>query len=157
MFSISWSSQCHLFWCGRITLSALYNDNIDHLKCRQKSQIAWTILLAVFWMGIKCSQGYWETLQWRHNGRDGVWNYQPPNCLLNRLLRCRSKKTSSSASVAFAWGIHRWPMYSPHKRPVTRKMFPLDDVIMLQPPLCLLVPTAVRCYTMGPFYYQGLT
>ena len=33
-------------------------------------------------------------LQWRHNGRNGVWNHQPHDCLLNRLLRCRSKKTS---------------------------------------------------------------
>ena len=27
-------------------------------------------------------------------------------------------------------GIHRWPENSPHKGPVTRKMFPFDDVIM---------------------------
>ena len=33
-------------------------------------------------------------LQWRHNGRDGVSNHQPHDCLLNRLFRCRSKKTS---------------------------------------------------------------
>ena len=34
-----------------------------------------------------------ETLQWRHNGYDGVWNHQPHDCLLNCLLRRRSKKT----------------------------------------------------------------
>ena len=34
-----------------------------------------------------------QTLQWRHNGRDDVSNHQPHNCLLNRLFRCRSKKT----------------------------------------------------------------
>ena len=28
------------------------------------------------------------------------------------------------------WGIHRSPVNSPHKGPVTRKMFPFDDVIM---------------------------
>ena len=28
-------------------------------------------------------------------------------------------------------GIHRWPVYSPHKGPVTWKMFPFDDVIMI--------------------------
>ena len=33
-------------------------------------------------------------LQWRHNGRDGVSNHQPHDCLLNRLFRRRSKKTS---------------------------------------------------------------
>ena len=36
----------------------------------------------------------------------------------------------SSASLAFVWGIHRWSVNSPHKWPVTRKMFPFDDVIM---------------------------
>ena len=36
----------------------------------------------------------------------------------------------SSASLAFVRGIHRWPMNSPHKGPVTRKKFPFDDVIM---------------------------
>ena len=35
-----------------------------------------------------------------------------------------------SASLAFVRGIHRWPVNSPHKWPVTRKMFPFDDVIM---------------------------
>ena len=35
-----------------------------------------------------------QTLQWRHNGRDGVSNHQPHECLLNRLSRRRSKKTS---------------------------------------------------------------
>ena len=33
------------------------------------------------------------SLQWRHNGVDGVSNHQPHECLLNRLFRCRSKKT----------------------------------------------------------------
>ena len=34
------------------------------------------------------------TLQWRQNGRDSVSNYQPHDCLLSRLFRRRSKKTS---------------------------------------------------------------
>ena len=33
-------------------------------------------------------------LRWRHNGGDGVLNHQHHNCLLNRLFRRRSKKTS---------------------------------------------------------------
>ena len=39
-------------------------------------------------------------------------------------------KHQSSALLAFVRGIHRWPVNSPHKGPVTRKMFPFDDVIM---------------------------
>ena len=40
------------------------------------------------------------------------------------------RKHHSSASLAFVRGIHRWPVNSPHKWPVTRKMFPFDDVIV---------------------------
>ena len=43
-------------------------------------------------------------------------------------------KHQSSASLAIVWWIHRGPVNSPHKWPVTRKMFPFDDVIMV---LCL--------------------
>ena len=40
------------------------------------------------------------------------------------------RKHQSSASLAFMWGIHLWPVISPHERPVTRKVIPFDDVIM---------------------------
>ena len=40
------------------------------------------------------------------------------------------RKHQSSASLAFVRGIHRWPVNSPHKGPVTRKIFPFGDVIM---------------------------
>ena len=40
------------------------------------------------------------------------------------------RKHQSPASLAFVRGIHRRPVNSPHKWPVTRKMFPFDDVIM---------------------------
>ena len=40
------------------------------------------------------------------------------------------RKHQSSTSLAFVWEIHRWPVNSTHKWPVTRKMFPFDDVIM---------------------------
>ena len=40
------------------------------------------------------------------------------------------RKHKKSASLAFVLGIHRGPVNSPHKWPVTRRMFPFDDVIM---------------------------
>ena len=40
------------------------------------------------------------------------------------------RKHQSSASLSFVRGIHRWPVNSPHKGPVTWKMFPFNDVIM---------------------------
>ena len=71
-------------------------------------------------------------LQWRHNERDGVSNHQRLDCLLTRLLGADQRNHQSSASLAFVKGIHRWPVDSPHKGPVTRKMFPFNDVIMLR-------------------------
>ena len=40
------------------------------------------------------------------------------------------RKHQSSASLAFLMGIHWWPVNSPHKGPVTWKMFSFDDAIM---------------------------
>ena len=40
------------------------------------------------------------------------------------------RKHQSSASLAFVRGIHRGPVNSLHKWPVTRKMFPFHDVVM---------------------------
>ena len=62
-------------------------------------------------------------LQWRHNGRGGVSNHQPHDCLPNRLFRRRSKKTSKLRVTGLC-------VNSPYKWPVTRKMFPFDYVIM---------------------------
>ena len=78
-------------------------------------------------------------LQWRHNERDGVSNHQPHNCLLNRYSGADQRKQQSSASLAFVRGIHRRPVNSPHKRPVTLKMFPFDDVIMICLSYCVMI------------------
>ena len=76
------------------------------------------------------------SLQWRHNGRDGVSNHQPHDWLVNNVYSTvysgmDERKHQSSASLAFVQGIHWWPVNSPHKWPVKRKMFPFDDVIMI--------------------------
>ena len=70
------------------------------------------------------------SLQWCHNECDGVSNHRRLHCLFNCWFRRRSKKYRSSASLAFVRGIQRWPMNSLHKWPVTRKMFPFDNVIV---------------------------
>ena len=69
-------------------------------------------------------------LYWRHNDNDGVSNHQPHVCLRNRLFRRRSKKTSKLRVTGICVGNSPGPVNSPHKGPVTRKMFPFDDVIM---------------------------
>ena len=72
------------------------------------------------------------TLQWRHNERESVSNHQRHECLLNRLFRGKSKKHRSPASLAFVRGIHRSPVNSPHKGPVTRKILSFDNVTMIK-------------------------
>ena len=50
------------------------------------------------------------------------------------------RKHQSSAFLVFVRRIHRWPVNSPHKRPVTRKMVPFNHVIML---ILLPIPLSV--------------
>ena len=71
-----------------------------------------------------------NALRWRHNDHAGVSNHQPHGCLLNRLFRRRSKKTPKLRVTGLCAGNSPGPVNSPHKGPVTRKMFPFDDVIM---------------------------
>ena len=71
------------------------------------------------------------SLHWRHNDHDGDSNHQPHGCLLSRLFRRRSKKTSKLCFTGLCVGNSPVPVNSPHKGPVTRKMFPFDHVIMV--------------------------
>ena len=53
----------------------------------------------------KVTKTDWEvSLQWRHNGRDSVSNHQHHDCLLNRLFRRRSKKTSKLRVIGLCVG-----------------------------------------------------
>ena len=47
------------------------------------------------------------SLHWRHNDHDSVSNHQPHGCLLNRLFRRKSKKTSKLCVTGLCVGIHR--------------------------------------------------
>ena len=84
-------------------------------------------------------------LHWRHNEHDGVSNHQPHGCLLNRLFRRRSKKTSKLCVTGLCVGNSPGPVNSPHKGPVTRKMFPFDDVIMWEDGIVVLSRTPGSC------------
>ena len=74
------------------------------------------------------------SLQWRHNGHDGVSNHRRLDCLRTFCSGADQRKHRSSASLGFEREIHRWPVNSPHKGPVTRKMFPFDDVSCIKSP-----------------------
>ena len=107
-----------------------------------------------------------DTLRWHHNGRDGVSNHQPHDCLLDRLFRRRPKKASKlsvtglcvgnsqgtgefptqRASIAENVSIwcrhHEWNMFS-LKKPHYSKMLPRDlhdDVGIVNVSVCKIMP-----------------
>ena len=59
-----------------------------------KLEISTIQAFMLLWLPVSMSLWPPAPLQWRHNEHDGVSNHQPHDCLLNRLSRRRSKKTS---------------------------------------------------------------
>ena len=70
----------------------------------------------------------WRTLQWRHNGRDSVSTHQPHDCLLNRLFRRRSKKTSKLSVNGLCEGNSPVTGEFPAQMASNAENFPFDDV-----------------------------
>ena len=68
------------------------------------------------------------SLLWCHNECDGISNHRCLDCVCSG---ADQRKHRGLASLAFVRGIHRWPVDSPNKWPVTWKMFPFDDVLMV--------------------------
>ena len=78
--------------------------------------------------------------QQRHNRGSGTFHYLPPHysdvimgavaSQITQPFNADQRNHQSSASLAFVRRIHRCRVISPHKEPVTRKMFPFDDVII---------------------------
>ena len=65
-------------------------------------------------------------------------------------------KHQSSASLAFVRGIHRGPGNSPHKWPVTRKMFPFNDVIMFHATIFEINTSTndEKCRVIYPYWWS---
>ena len=97
------------------------------------------------------------SIWWRHHGECCFRCAVPLStvCVRVFVLEYFNIKHQSSASLAFVWGIHRWSVNSTHNWPVTRKMFPFDDVIMqhvvrniatpfFSGPQCVIILNALR-------------
>ena len=66
------------------------------------------------------------------------------------------RKHQSSLSLAFVRGIHRWPVNSPHKGPVTRKVFPLFDDVIMQTSISQITPHTSRASYIWDIYCEDL-
>ena len=74
-------------------------------------------------------------LQGHYNNLNGASNHRRLDCLLNRFFRCGSKKTSKFRVTGVTlWGEFTGDRWTPAQGPVTRKIFPFDDVIMTYHP-----------------------
>ena len=105
--------------------SLCHRSHVDRCRMILATDYQLNIIRCVEYIASEMTQ----SLQWHHNERDGVWNHQRLDCLLNRLFRRRSRNIKVP---------RHWPFWreftgdrSPHKGPVTWKMFPFDDVIMV--------------------------
>ena len=67
-------------------------------------------------------------LKWRHNGAMASQITGFSIVCLTVCSGAGQRKHESYVSLAFAKGIHQWQVDSPHKGPVTRKMFPFHYV-----------------------------
>ena len=87
-------SVCCIYVVSVYVQSILLRMHVDKCDASMKS---WIIHLRMRRLSFDtcphANEGMLLSLQWRHNGRDGVSNHQPHDCLLNRLFRRRSKKT----------------------------------------------------------------
>ena len=106
-----------------------FNRNLNTLNCKYSNHVlrfyhACYMLVSMSHLGQSVIIICMSPLLWRHNDHDSVSNHQPYGCLLNRLFWRRSKKTSKLRVTGLCVGNSPGPVNSPHKWPVTRKMFP---------------------------------
>ena len=88
-------------WVVRANVDCLANHIYIYVKIGRHTVLLNVFELLALWC---CGKGmiFYQLSMWysminitmTHNGRDGVSNHQPHDCLLNRLFRRRSKKTS---------------------------------------------------------------
>ena len=85
-------------WISRWTIASDFIQNMYHKVWFDKKFIfVRQVILNFCWKHvchIEFAAESSSALRWRHNGRDSVSNHQPHDCLLNRLFKRRSKKTS---------------------------------------------------------------
>ena len=83
---------------SHLKLHCLFNSLFKLIHVSKKSS-------NLYISGPMCWESTWtRTLQWRHNGRDGVSNHQSHDFLLNCLFRPRLKKTSKLRDTVLCGG-----------------------------------------------------
>ena len=95
-------------------------------------------------------------LLWRHNEWDSASNHRRLYCLLHRMLRHRSKKTSKLRVTGLCEGNSPVTVEFPAQRASNAEMFPFDDVIMLNSCLSRSLFPAIETPRIGAALPQYL-
>ena len=127
-----------LLWClGHVDEQLAHHRNIQDFGipwCNRRYDICcekrYRVLLLRQIMVAGTKSDCVTTLQWHQNEQNSVSNHQPHGCLLHRLYRRRSTKTSKLCVTGLCVGNSPGPVNSLHNGPMTWKMFPFVDVIM---------------------------
>ena len=127
---------------------ACIHDRKDSVECyslildiENGQKGMWTCFSMVYWFSyfnsiliktflhLKFLYGTFAS-QWRHNDRE-VSQITGVSVVYSTVFFSGSDQRNylRSASLAFVWGIHRRPMNSPNKGPLTREICPYDNVI----------------------------
>ena len=127
------------YWGPRVCVGKLTNFGSESGWSPGRGQVIIWSNAGILLIGLPHGEISRVPLQWRHNGHDCV---SIPLAIVYSIVYSSAdqRKHQSSASLALVWGIRRWPVNSPCKGPVTRKMFPFDDVIMWYCVGCTLFP-----------------
>ena len=110
------NSRCQALASRALNTSCYFGQSARSIESR----------CVVTWLP-KRSEVPWA-LRWRHNHPDGVSNHQPHDCLLNRLVRRRSKKTSKLRVTGLCTGSSPVTGEFPAQMASKAEMFPFDDV-----------------------------
>ena len=137
----------------RINALSIYANAVDFLETKLTWTKYWWILLRFDRNCVECKVWWFLLMICQHNGLDDLatnkqqavfkrltmtsqwarWRLKSPGSRLftQPLIQTQIKEnTKAPRHLPFVRGIQRSPVNSPHKWPVTRKMFPFDDVIM---------------------------
>ena len=122
-------------WPSYADIMLSFNECLETMhKCNNKVIIAFYVVRLLssvhFRAGSIAMLYQWNTLQWRNNEHDSVSNHQPHDCLLNRLFRRRSKKTSKLRVTGFCVGNSPVTGEFPAQMASNAGNVPCDDAIM---------------------------
>ena len=130
------NSRCQALASRALNTSCYFGQSARSIESRCVVRFMLHLLAGSLSVSVRCvlcfSWKWWKVIHYSDVRMSGIASQITSLTIVNSAVYSDTdqRKYQSSASLAFVWEIHRGLVNSPHKGPVTRKMFPFDDVIM---------------------------